>query len=217
MTRHARVAPALLLLFACTFFAPEARADSLVVTGGTAVLDSVTGGPVTLVTSGMTINTGAVWGIFGGTTFKEGLTASIRSFSLGSDVRSGPLTLNGVNHGQVFYLGQMEFLGSTGPLTGPLGSFTVHVPFTFSATFQGCLTNFPCGPANIVFDTTTFTGQGMAAVEIIGFQRADGRHFSIMNVTYNFADPVPEPATLVLLSTGLAGAAAAARRRRRKS
>jgi hypothetical protein len=58
------------------------------------------------------------------------------------------------------------------------------------------------------------SGSGFA---LIRYERVGPSLFVPTNVTYYFGatEPIPEPATLVLLGTGLAGIAARVRRRRR--
>ncbi|HEV3470265.1 MAG TPA: PEP-CTERM sorting domain-containing protein [Pyrinomonadaceae bacterium] len=216
MTKLTRIAPALLLI-TCALCVSEARADTFVVTGGSAVVGSALGGDFSFLGSGMSVAGHLAWGP-GIEPFHPGQTFGVLTRNTSGDIGAGPATVNGTFYPQIFYGGVIDLNLVMPPLDWREGTFSIVVPFTLTGTLSGCATNNenqgPCA-GGLVFDTL-LTGHGLANINLFGFV---GTHpsLSISSITYNFADPVPEPATLVLLSTGLAGAAAAARRRRRKA
>lgn len=212
----------LLALLVCLMFATEARADTFFITGGSATSGNILGGTFTLTGSNFELHGGFYQGPNSCSPCKAGQTISVGSFNLGLDIVSQPIpsTFGGTTYNTLYYsLGSMRFSsGIIVPNTSD-ALFTVTTPFSFTATLQGCTD--PQGPINfchagdIVFDNATFIGQGTATVQMSSVSDgADGHLYSIRSIRYDFAAPTPEPATIVLLSTGLAGAGAIARRRR---
>lgn len=96
--------------------------------------------------------------------------------------------------------------------TNGASTITLSTGFTMTGTLVIHDLNNPT--FNEVFSSPV-VGQGTAYMTFVfaGFGGQQGYHLS--NVRYEFAQ-TPEPATLLLLGTGLAGAAAARRRRRRR-
>lgn len=215
-----------LVLLACLLFCAEARADTFNITGGFISTGNLEGGRFTLNGDGFSLSglvTNGPDTCFG---CPAGSTASIGGFGGLLGIQSlgfppaAPSTWGGVTYDPLHYSFASVRLNGTFVVPEVQDArFTLTVPFTFTAILEGCTDRLGpvngCRPGDIVFNRTTFVGNGIATVEMIGIDDVQGRRYFVSSIRSDFV--TPEPATVALLSTGLLGVAAAARRRRRQA
>ena len=128
-----------------------------------------------------------------------------------------------------------SFFLSTAPTQAVAGTFTLNITFTapagitggqgatYTATITGSVSpNIDQGGVNILFanPTQTFTfsdgiSTGTFTLTVADLFVQTGRSAQLTAGFTGAQAPIPEPATMILLGTGLAGVAASVRRRRK--
>jgi hypothetical protein len=215
-------AAALTLFFA---LAPVASADPIRIVEGSVIWTAGAGGfDVSLVgdSEGFRYSATGHPGLVGAAPWNVcDVPSCVPGTPVSLEIRTGGTTIGGTAsfRGETFNVGSQNpdsahiTLRWNGvlPIATDFAGGTLTAPFVFGGDFA-----YP-GPPNNTLSHIGLTGNGTASLTFAPWDHPDVEGaFSLTAVRYDFAAgaPVPEPASMLLIGTGLAGLAAVRRRQR---
>lgn len=209
-----------LCAFVMLVITPSVQADPIVITSGSLTIIGLSGAP-TYSMSGENFSVTSLGGDPGNTPncapCQSGTFADLSSFLVGTSLGNGPVTINGTTFTNVFFAGVFNLAATPVLLPAGTTNITVTTPFTFSGTIRGCA-NSALICTTEVFSVVELSGQGIATAQFTfsGIFSNGASLYFFNRITYEFQSAeVPEPATIMLLASGLLGVGAKLRARRK--
>ena len=210
------------LLFGWIVLPAIAGADPVRITGGFLSIDGLAApGPFQLIGDDVNLSGHSQLGVAGPATCfpcEPGSAIDLGTQYL-ADFGRAAGTVDGTAYSDVLLVGPVIFSAPSIIAPSTPGPFTVVQPFTFDAALRG-IADLNLPTERTVFEALLF-GHGTVTASFSATPVSSEQPvlFFFDSIRYDFsaADPVPEPATLVLLGSGLAALAARHNRRGRRT
>lgn len=210
------------LLFIIVLAQSTTHADPIVVTGGNLTVTGIAGGP-TYTLTGTNLSVTSTGGDQGNVVPQNvcvpcpaGSVFSLSALFVGQSLGQGTITIDGTTFTNVDFGGTFVFNAPEFTFDPPIGNDTViQTAFSFTGLLQVCQTSCLINPPLF---TVELVGAGVAdlALQFSGFNSQGVAIYTFQNINYSFRNEIPEPVSLLLLSSGLAALGLKLRRARMK-